>query len=135
MLSCRNFISEKRFSFNILWAAPCSRWIPCCFTIHTERVVCTDKVSGLAFTIVTTVAFVLQCLEIWLNCWHIFILRHLDWGVYWNLICKQWKFNFCYFSCFEATLQTFEELFYAFVCFERFLKYKVSFLEKPEHLG
>ena len=48
----------KRFSFNILWAVPWSRWMSCCFTIHTERVICIDRVSGVAFPTVITVAFV-----------------------------------------------------------------------------
>ena len=41
---------EKIFSLNILWAVPWSRWMPYCFTIHTEMVVWIDKVGGVAFT-------------------------------------------------------------------------------------
>ena len=32
--------------------------MPFCFTIYAEKVICTDKVSGMAFTTVITVAFV-----------------------------------------------------------------------------
>ena len=37
--------------------------MPCCVTIHTERAVCRDKVNGVAFTTVITVAFICAVFE------------------------------------------------------------------------
>ena len=37
--------------------------MPCCVKIHAERAVCRDKVNGVAFTTVITVAFICAVFE------------------------------------------------------------------------